>query len=64
MDIDLRYSYIIEKSLSEYDQGHYYVILAHLSTYFNDSIKKIGVSPIIEMLINICIRKLKLEIQK
>jgi hypothetical protein len=28
-----------------------------------NSIKKIGVSPIIEMLINICIRKLKLEIQ-
>ena len=38
MNIDLRYSYIIEKSLSEYDQGHYYVILAHLSTYFNDSV--------------------------
>ena len=38
MIIDLRYSYIIEKSLSEYDQGHYYVILAHLSTYFNDSV--------------------------
>jgi predicted O-methyltransferase YrrM len=38
MNIDLRYSYIIEKSLSEYNQGHYYVILAHLSTYFNDSV--------------------------
>jgi len=38
MIIDLRYSYIIEKSLSEYNQSHYYVILAHLSTYFNDSV--------------------------
>ena len=38
MNIDLRYSYIIEKSLSEYNQSHYYVILAHLSTYFNDSV--------------------------
>ena len=36
--MDISYSHILATSAHEYFQGRYYVILAHLSTYFNDSI--------------------------
>ena len=36
--MNISYSHILATSPHEYFQGRYYVILAHLSTYFNDSI--------------------------
>ena len=36
--MDISYSHILATSPHEYFQSRYYVILAHLSTYFNDSI--------------------------
>ena len=36
--MDISYSHILATSPHEYFQARYYVILAHLSTYFNDSI--------------------------
>jgi len=36
--VNISYSYIFAKSPHEYFQSRYYVILAHLSTYFNDSV--------------------------
>ena len=36
--MDISYSHILAISPHEYFQSRYYVILAHLSTYFNDSV--------------------------
>ena len=36
--MNIKYSHILAASPHEYFQSRYYVILAHLSTYFNDSI--------------------------
>ena len=36
--MDISYSHILATSPHEYFQGRYYVILAHLSTHFNDSV--------------------------
>ena len=36
--MDISYSHILATSPHEYFQSRYYVILAHLSTYFNDSV--------------------------
>jgi len=36
--MNIKYSYILEKSPHEYFQSGYYIILSHLSTYFDDSI--------------------------
>ena len=36
--MDISYSHILATSPHEYFQSRYYIILAHLSTYFNDSV--------------------------
>ena len=37
-EINIKYSYILQESATQYGVDHYYVILSHLSTYFNNSI--------------------------
>ena len=37
-EINIKYSHILQESATQYGVDHYYVILSHLSTYFNNSI--------------------------
>ena len=37
-EINIKYSHILQESSMQYGVDQYYVILSHLSTYFNNSI--------------------------